>query len=236
MLHPLVVATVATIAVALVVRTVPPARSARATWREKPGPVCELSAATSTSYLRRDLAMVVAYAAARVDCKAAGWAGSHEPIVLGDMSQSDGGIPGTRQGLPRHPLATHVGGRDIDIAYYQRGTDDNHIRAICEHELAGIDQHHCVAPPNILDARRTALFLGSLLEESRIRAIGIDGAAAPPILAAFEQLCRDGWIRRYACRPEKIHYETAATGRGWYHFHHGHLHVSWQAPSPSRFR
>lgn len=152
-----VVATVATIAVALVVRIVPPARRVRLTGREEPGPTCELpphscadlsasrqvragfcdelvhmphegvgfrnrrlpgerTAATSPSYLRRDLAMAVAYAAARVACKAAGLRpGNREPIVLGDMSERDGEIPGTLERLPRHPLETHLGGREIDI-------------------------------------------------------------------------------------------------------------------------
>src|SRR5262249_16789158 len=78
----------------------------------------ELTSEAWTSYLRRDLMLLVRYAAAKVACKAHDWrTGNGGPIVLGDMSERDGSTPGTWYGLPRHPVNTHVDGRDIDIAY-----------------------------------------------------------------------------------------------------------------------
>jgi len=188
-------------------------------------------AATSTSYLRRDLAALVEYAAAKVACKAADWdTGIGGPIVLGDMSESDGATPGTQWNAPRHPVATHEGGRDIDIAYYQRDVANNELRPICRHlATATSDAYHCVAEPERLDAWRTALFLGALLEEPQVRVIGVDGRAAPPILAALVELCTSGWVEREACaRRNRIVFETSDTGKLWFRGHHNHLHVSWK--------
>lgn len=115
----------------------------------------------------------------------------------------------------------------MDVAYYQRHTQDNRLRRICETVRAGLDEEHCVSEPTLLDARRTALFIGALLEEPGVRVVGIDGRAAPPILAAFSSLCAAGWIRPWACRPERIKYETHDQQHGWFRFHHAHLHVGW---------
>lgn len=186
---------------------------------------------TSTSYLRGDLALVIRYAAAKVACKAADWpTGNGGPVALGDMSERDGSTPGTAAGKRRHPLRTHRNGLDIDIAYFQRDTLDNQLRPICAHRTAeGVDQHRCLAAPEQLDAWRTALFLGAILEEPRIRIIGIDGRAARPILAAFDALCASGWIAPWACSARsRIHYELHDDGGGWYRGHHNHLHVSWR--------
>ena len=184
--------------------------------------------ATSTSYLRRDLMMLVQYAAAKVACKAATWnTGIGGPIALGDMSERDGSTPGTLWGMPRHPPNTHVDGLALDIAYFQRDTPDNHMRPICPHVWRGRERWHCVAPPTRLDAWRTALFIGAFLEEPRIRVIGIDGRAAKPILAAFDELCATRWIEPAACRRHKIEFETRAAGHGWFYGHHNHLHVAW---------
>jgi hypothetical protein len=190
----------------------------------------EQTAETSTSYVRRDLMMLVQYAAAKVACKANGWSTGHGgPIALSDMSERDGATPGTARGSPRHPRGTHVGGRDIDIAYFQRGTLDNQLRPICPHRTAaGLDQHRCLAAPSRLDAYRTALFIGALLEEPQVRAIGIDGRAARPILAALDELCASGWLEPAACRADRIRFETTDSGHGWFRGHHNHLHVSWR--------
>lgn len=190
----------------------------------------EQSSETSTSYLRRDLMALVRYAAAKVECKARDWpTGNGGEIVWGDMSERDGSTPGTRLGSPRHPTHTHAGGRDIDIAYFQRDTLDNQLRPICPHQKHGRDMHRCIARPTRLDAWRTALFIGVLLEDARIRVIGVDGFAASSILAAFDELCATSWLEPDACkRRSRITYETHDTGRGWFRGHHNHLHVSWQ--------
>src|SRR5262249_5174558 len=123
---------------------------------------------------------------------------------------------------------THVGGRDIDIAYYQIGTPDNHMRPICPHAIAHQDQRRCVAPPTRLDARRTALFIGTLFESPRVRIVGVDGAAAPVLQAALRDLCRDGLVAPGACAMVRLGFETEDTGRGWYAGHENHIHVSWR--------
>jgi hypothetical protein len=185
---------------------------------------------TSTSYLRRDLLTLVRYAAANVECKSNDWpTGNGGEIALGDMSERDGSTPGTRVGSPRHPKRTHVGGRDIDIAYFQRDTLDNQLRPICEHRDGGVELYRCIAPPTRLDAWRTALFMGALLEDARVRVIGIDGFAAGPILSAFDDLCATDWIERSACqRRSRITFERTNLGRGWFRGHHNHFHVSWR--------
>lgn len=181
----------------------------------------------STSWLRRDLMMLVQYAAAKVACEAARWPGNGGPIALGDMSERDGSIPGTWSGEPRHGAGTHTGGRDIDLGYFQVGTEDNHLRPICPHLRGGEKQYRCVGPPTTLDADRTALFIGALFEEPRVRAVGMDAAAAAPIEAALRRLCAEGWIARAACARARLAYEREDSGRGWYHGHHHHFHVSW---------
>jgi hypothetical protein len=186
---------------------------------------------TSTSYLRREVMMLVRYAAAKTECKTRDWlTGNGGEIGLGDMSERDGATPGTRAGNPRHPSHTHVGGRDIDIAYFQRDTLDNQLRPICRHRERNVELYRCIAPPTKLDPWRTALFIGAILEEDRVRVIGIDAAAAPPILGAFDELCETGWLEPDACRRRaRVVFETLDTRRGWYRGHHNHMHVSWSA-------
>jgi hypothetical protein len=173
--------------------------------------------------------MLVRYAAAKTECKTRDWpTGNGGEVALGDMSERDGSTPGTREGNARHPSSTHVGGRDIDIAYFQRDTLDNQLRPICRHRERGVDLFRCIAPPTKLDAWRTAFFIGALLEEDRLRVIGIDGAAAPAILGAFDELCDTEWIDVDACaRRSRVVFETLDTHRGWFRGHHNHLHVSW---------
>ena len=191
----------------------------------------EMIEATSTSFIRRDLMMLVQYAAAKVACKAATWNTGHgAPIGLGDMSERDGSTPGMVWGQPRHPWNTHVGGLAIDIAYYQRDTPDNEPRPVCPHmDTRGKERWRCLATPAHLDAWRTALFIGAFLEEPHVRVIGVDGLVAAPILDAFDELCATGWIDRAACaRRRLIQSEQRNAGRGWFFGHHNHLHAAWK--------
>jgi hypothetical protein len=192
----------------------------------------EENARRSSSWVRRDLMMLVKYAAAKVECEAAGWPGAPGPLELGDMSQRSGQTPGSWDFAPRHPPRTHEQGTDIDVAYYQAGTAGNRIRAICPHRLAGYERLHCIGPPTTLDAMRTALFIGALLEEPIVRAVGVDGQAGPRIEAALRRLCGARWIRAIACRriDAVLVYETADTGLGWYFAHHHHVHVGTYLP------
>lgn len=144
------------------------------------------------SYVRREVRQAVLHAAARVECQAGHWpSGNNRPLGLGDMSEANGSIPGTREGSPSHPAGTHQNGKDIDIAYYQLDQADNHLRDICESRVGGVDQFHCVATPNTLDVWRTALFVGILIEHPRLRVIGVD-----------VRLDRC-WCRQLACLPRR---------------------------------
>lgn len=180
----------------------------------------------STSYLRRDLMMLIKYAAARVACDAADWkSGNGAPLGLGDASDVDGNIPGTAYGKPRHPRASHEHGRDIDIAYYQRGVADNRVQPVCP-TGDGMDAFRCVSRPTTLDAKRTALFIGTLFESDRVRIVGVDGEVAKPVLDQIRRLCRREMLTADACARIKLGYETKPTGRHWYYSHHNHMHVS----------
>ena len=83
------------------------------------------------SFARRDMVLLVKWAAAYVACKADGWSTGHGgPLGLGDMSEANGAIPGTSDGDPGHPPGTHIDGYDMDAAYFQVGTADNKLRAV----------------------------------------------------------------------------------------------------------
>lgn len=192
----------------------------------------ETAANQYRSYLRKDLAMLVAYATARTLCKSAAWtAGNGGALGLGDMSEADGSIPGTSIGSPGHPDGTHENGYDIDLAYYQIGTPDNKLRPICPHTSGGQDAYHCTADPTYLDTWRTALFLGSVFESTRTRVIGVDGKAGPKLMSALNQLCTNGWLTTAACNNISLAYETTNNGQGWYYHHHHHAHISLEAAS-----
>ena len=182
------------------------------------------------SFIRRDVMMLVKYAAASVDCLAKAWDhGNHEPLGLGDMSEASGGIPGTREGQPGHPEGTHVGGHDMDIAYYQVATPDNRLRSVCDNVSGGRDAYHCVSAPTLLDPWRTSLFIAKLHESPQLRVIGVDGQVGPLVEDGIEALCANGWLDgAAACRRGglSLAFETVDEGRGWFHFHHHHLHVS----------
>jgi hypothetical protein len=183
------------------------------------------------SYIRRDTMQLIKYAAHKVECKASSWPGNGGLLGLGDMSEANGDIPGTSVNSPGHPAGTHVNGYDIDIAYFQQNTADNKLRAVCDHVDNGQDAYHCVAEPVDLDVWRTALFLAHLHDavihnRFQTRVIGVDGRVGPLVESAIDQLCSSDWYAGPACNQKLIAFETVDESRGWYHFHHHHLHVS----------
>lgn len=188
----------------------------------------ETSSNQYRSWARRDLMMLVRWAAAYVDCKANGWSpGNGAPIGLGDMSEKSGAIPGTSIGSPGHPSGSHLNGHDMDIAYFQTSGEDNRLRVVCPHTSGGKDVYHCTGTPTILDVKRTALFLGAFLTSPRVRVIGVDGKIGPLVSPVLLDLCDEGVLPQSACDAKsKLAWETSDTGRGWYKFHHHHLHVS----------
>jgi hypothetical protein len=182
------------------------------------------------SYIRRDLMMAIQYAAARVACMTSEWKyGNGGPVTLLDMSERDGAIPGTELGAPGHPLGSHTGGRDIDIAYYQVDTPDNHVRPVCPCEENGESVQHCVGEPTLLDAWRTALFIGILFEQPGIRIVGVDGRIGPIIQAHLDRLEEEGILSAETLDHVRLAFETEDGGMGWYHYHHHHFHVSVEA-------
>ena len=191
------------------------------------------------SWARRDMLILVKWASAYVDCMAEGWAGGNgAPIGLGDMSESNGAIPGTAIGKPGHPEGTHVDGYDMDIGYYTN-VGNNYLKPICTHKINGQDQYHCVEPPTILDVWRTALFVGALFSSNRTRVIGVDGQAGTLISEALVVLCGTNWLpaagcveanQNLACEvdfvpgPNNICWKE--NGAQWFNFHHHHMHLS----------
>jgi hypothetical protein len=148
------------------------------------------------------------------------------------MSQSDGAIPGTWAGEPRHPPVTHTDGFDLDLAYYQRRRERNAMNPVCAHIRDGVDHWHCVGPPRWLDARRTALFIGTLFEAPGVRVVGVDGRVGPIVQAELDALCEAGRLSKAACGRIRLAYEPINVGRGWFLFHHSHFHVSWERRTP----
>ena len=192
----------------------------------------ETNADQYRSFARRDMQVLIKWATAMVDCKAKSWAGGNgQPLGLGDMSESNGAIPGTRENQPGHPEGTHVGGSDMDIAYYQTSAaPDNRLRTVCPHTQNGQDAYRCVSAPNSLDLWRSAYFIGLLFQSSRTRVIGVDGQIGPLVEQALSVLCADGWLTGTSCSNNRaLAFETTNQGMGWYNFHHHHLHISLKA-------
>jgi hypothetical protein len=179
--------------------------------------------------MRGEFIQILKYATAKTACKGEGWAGNGGRLGMGDMSESNGAIPGTRDGSPGHPEGTHRNGYDIDIGYYQVNTADNRLRPVCDHYENGQEVYHCTSEPNRLDPWRTAFFIAALHESGRIRVIGVDGQVGPIVESAMDQLCASGWIERSICNRVNLAYETRNEQRGWYYFHHHHLHVSFSS-------
>jgi len=186
------------------------------------------------SYLAREVVTMIKYAVARVDCESASWGyGPDLALALGDMSESDGSIPGTSVGRPAHPAGTHEGGRDIDVAHYQidagvfpRGDKAHRLRPVCVHARLGMEVNHCTDVPHLLDPWRTALLIARLADHPRLRVVGVDGEVGPLVEESLDQLVVAGWIDPELRQRIPLAYETTDSGRGWFRHHHHHIHIS----------
>ncbi len=179
------------------------------------------------SFARKDTMMLVKYAAALVACKTKGWRmGNGKVLALGDMSEANGSIPGTREKDPGHPEGTHMNGYDMDIGYYQLKGNDNQLRPICAHVENGKEAYHCTAAPNNLDLWRQSMILGTMFSTDRIRVIGVDGKVGALVMVAMTSLCKEGFLPSESCTAEKLAYEETDRGEGWYLFHLHHFHIS----------
>ncbi len=179
------------------------------------------------SFARKDTIMLVKSAAALVACKTKGWRmGNGQVLALGDMSEANGAIPGTRENDPGHPAGTHLNGFDMDIGYFQLKGADNQLRPICMHTENGKEAYHCTAAPNNLDLWRQSMVLGTMFATDRIRVIGVDGKVGALVTVAMKSLCKEGFLSNDSCKNEKLAYEETDGGAGWYLFHLHHFHIS----------
>jgi len=165
------------------------------------------------SFGRREMLYLVRYATAAVTAQ---WPDTM-PLATLDIGERDGGTPGAMVGSLRHPEGTHVEGNDIDLAYYQTG-EDNAGRSVCPH-----DNYFCTGDPHLLDARKSAFFIGKLMESDNIRVIGVDPAIASALRPAATALRDEGLMTDAAHGKFWSH---LASGDGW-PFHQHHMHVSW---------
>jgi len=166
------------------------------------------------SNLRREVAYLVRWAAAETSANFA----DTNPIGLLDMGQWDGDTPGRMEGQLRHPEGTHVHGNDIDIAYYQTGSD-NYGRIVCPSN----DGYFCTGEATLLDARRTAFFIAQLMKSPYLRVIGVDPKVASAVKSAAQDLKGEGLLS--SSDVSRLN-SYMAYGDGW-PFHHHHLHFSW---------
>ena len=167
------------------------------------------------SNLRREVAYLVQWATAEVMTQFPGT----NPLGLLDMGQADGDTPGRMDSSLRHPEGTHVYGNDLDIAYYQTGAD-NLGRAVCEN-----DGYNCTGPATLMDAERTAYFIGLLTRSPNLRVIGVDTEVAEDVYEAADDLYDAGLLT--STDVSRIDSYMAYSTDGW-PFHHHHMHVSWQ--------
>ena len=165
------------------------------------------------SNLRRELIYLVRWAAAET----AATFENTNPIGLLDMSQADGDVPGRQDGRLRHPEGTHVNGNDIDIAYYQTGSN-NLGRSVCPE-----NGYYCTDEPDILDAERSAFFISRLMKTESLRVIGVDTMIYPELIDAAKALKTEGILKSADVQRMKSY---LAYGDGW-PFHQHHLHFSW---------
>jgi len=193
------------------------------------------------SFLSRDLMMLIKYATERVACETADVASSPSmPLMLMDMSEQNGAIPGTSHGQPAHPGGSHRNGADIDVAYYQmtepslwlrfeKQFDDRqgHIaRPVCQHTRFGLEVYRCTEYPRNLDVSRTALFVIYLSEHPNLRVIGVDGKIGRELDNVFDHMVKSGQMYKEKRKKIPLAYEAFETGRSWYRHHHNHVHIS----------
>jgi hypothetical protein len=182
------------------------------------------------AYLRRDLTMLLRYAACEVARRYPGTS----PIGLSDLSQADGRTPGTDVGSPRHPTSTHRGD-DMDLAYYQ--TDgSNNPQIVCgdgsdtnPNGYSGTwnDGYFCTTETNIVDWPRQAYWFAKLASTPLVRVFGIDETMPDDFNTHLRMLYDAGAITMAEYTGARsLGYGSAG---GWA-FHHHHTHMSYSAP------
>jgi hypothetical protein len=181
------------------------------------------------SYARRDLAMWMQWAFAQVVKK---FPNTH-PLYISDFSNSQGLTPGTgTTGGPRHPTTTHVGGHDVDIAYFST-LADNDYRIICgdgsDNNGNGQqgnynDGYFCTTNQNVVDMPRQAYFMSLMMAFPYFRVVGVDQTLPSQLIAAVDALIASGDLPEWAGHKMRTGLGYGAAG-GW-QFHHHHIHYS----------
>ena len=153
------------------------------------------------------------------------------PLGIIDISQRDGLTPGMDTCNLRHPERTHSQGGNIDVAYYQTGSD-NSARIICDADDGSNDGYYCdpsAVDTHIVDLQRTTYFIAKLAclpdcNNTRFRVAGVDHVIGPLIEETALQLNKDGIIsdEQYNNLSNMLAY-----GDGW-PFHHHHIHLSFK--------
>lgn len=178
------------------------------------------------SYLRRDLAQLVAWAACRVRERFPGV----PPLALLDMTEADGSTPGCPEAC-RHPDGTHRGS-DLDTAYFQTdGTNDGQCicgdgRGPCWNGYADTysDGYRCTTEANIVDLEQQVWFLASMAQHPGFRVVGVDDTLCADIRAEADAMLARGDI------DGTIHGRITSLGCYSNHsswaYHHHHLHFS----------
>ncbi len=190
------------------------------------------------SYVRKDLTMLIAYAACEMQKRFPGTS----PIALADLSQADGRTPGTDVGSPRHGTTTHTG-NDMDISYFQTdGANDPQI--VCgdgsdtnNNGTAGRfnDGAFCTTDVNIVDWTREGYWFAKLAESPLVRVFGLDQTFPDDLRRQAQTLLMAGEISNEVYERMTI-LGFGASG-GW-QYHHHHSHMSYRLPTtmllPSR--
>jgi len=186
------------------------------------------------SFLRRDLTMLVQYAA----CEVANRYPGTRPLATGDLTQADGMTPGSDTGDLRHPAGTHTGG-DMDLAYYQNDSDPNlrnDLQIICGdgtdtnyNGRPGVynDGYFCTTDMNIVDWPRQAYFFAMMASTPLVRVFGVDETIADDFEREINALYTAGEITS-AQATQALYLGYGADG-GWA-FHHHHTHMSFDWP------
>jgi hypothetical protein len=177
------------------------------------------------SYMRRDMQVLMQYAAMSAICDTYNVPGSLGPLGFGDLSDSAGRTP-----AGRHPTGSHDGGMNADIAYFQNnGRLVNSQVPVCPD-----GDNHCLGAPQQLDVERTAYFVAHIHEYPYVDVVAMDAQIGPLVLKKMADLCDKGRLNDASGKPLRVCRErgvrlwwdaSPAEDLGWYHFHHHHMHV-----------
>jgi hypothetical protein len=180
------------------------------------------------AFARRDMAMLLHSAFAEVAKKFPGT----NPVYLSDLSQADGKTPGVDVNQPRHPTTTHVKGRDVDVAYFQTGPD-NDYRIICgdgtDRNGNGRkgkfnDGYFCTTDQNVVDVPRQTYFMAMLMGSPLFRVLGIDQTLPDLFFGEVDRMVSAGELPAWA--SARMHDGLAWGDAGGWAFHHHHIHLS----------